>query len=807
MRVKLIEINRLDLGLIVEVWNKGLIWDTMVGTTWIPLDTICHSDEEGSGEWMSLDAEVLMKADEIYGTKTATPHQLLLDTRFELPFEIPDEEAEYWTGRLKDINTIHEEYPLQEDVSGRPLHLAASQCSLDEHDSAQDDHDSDYRSETSSSAPPPRFHTTAQPNSSLHQYPVRPTREAPNQHHLNQQQQQPPQQQQLHPGVNPREPCADSVHSFDMEYREPMGSRLLNQRGRVRIIPVDSGTGVDKLQNKYKRQTKSQLRDFLDDEDEDTVILRMARACAESQRSAVDQTDPKHSGVPPRPVEAPYPEGYRTIDRRRRRKMSRDPEGLLAVDPEKLRETCPDRDVLRQKRGELVMKKVAEIQGEEEQMTPCLRSYGNGLLYKTRMWAKNELEHTLENYMAYKEQEAARLRAGFSYEDFEGPNRHYPMETDMEAIDFLPDDLQLSNDRGHGLDRYSLSFGHPADAPHCHLDKRAGKGKLGGWTSEALLSPLEEPGDEFVDPMDELQCLVETVSEYLAEKEEEISKDVRSFNSYFFYYRPNIATTGKYRDCEIEDPAYLEDIEWYQQWLALLEQGMWWPAEEGDCGYFVYTDHEYIYTLLTDAAGEFVYACAPEGKPLEGVQPVEGFPSAWLDNEQVLGQADPKQCHQQDRPNKNQYPNQLVDCLGFPLAKCCQEHLQLLQLVRHLQQLQLQRLHKKNQLVKVSYPYLLAQVLHNLLLKLGLHHKHLHQMKLHGLLHVLLPKLLLKLLPKLLLKLLPKLLPKQIKKNHSAKVYYQCSVVRVPPRLRHQLQHPLQALVPKYLRKNLLVKV
>ncbi|XP_059894379.1 protein unc-13 homolog B-like isoform X5 [Gadus macrocephalus] len=228
------EINRLDLGLIVEVWNKGLIWDTMVGTTWIPLDTICHSDEEGSGEWMPLDAEVLMKADEIYGTKTATPHQLLLDTRFELPFDIPDEEAEYWTGRLKDINTmpIHEEYPLQEDVSGRPLHLAASQCSLDEHDSAQDDHDSDYRSETSSSAPPPRFHTTAQPNSSLHQYPVRPTvRAAPNhhhhQHHLIQQQQPPQQQQQqqqLHPGVNPREPCADSVHSFDMEYREPTGS-------------------------------------------------------------------------------------------------------------------------------------------------------------------------------------------------------------------------------------------------------------------------------------------------------------------------------------------------------------------------------------------------------------------------------------------------------------------------------------------------------------------------------------------------------------------------------------------------------
>lgn len=39
------EINRLDLGLIVEVWNKGLIWDTMVGTAWIPLKRIHQSEE------------------------------------------------------------------------------------------------------------------------------------------------------------------------------------------------------------------------------------------------------------------------------------------------------------------------------------------------------------------------------------------------------------------------------------------------------------------------------------------------------------------------------------------------------------------------------------------------------------------------------------------------------------------------------------------------------------------------------------------------------------------------------------------
>lgn len=31
-----------------------------------------------------------MKADEIYGTKNPTPHRVLLDTRFELPFgEMP----------------------------------------------------------------------------------------------------------------------------------------------------------------------------------------------------------------------------------------------------------------------------------------------------------------------------------------------------------------------------------------------------------------------------------------------------------------------------------------------------------------------------------------------------------------------------------------------------------------------------------------------------------------------------------------------------------------------------------------------
>lgn len=137
------EINRLDLGLTVEMWNKGLIWDTMVGTVWIPLSSIrqsnevCHSPppslekdsswtcrtqlylsdlqqcfwpdrfsscssvftviylcvsckmsfctQEGPGEWLTLDSQVIMTDNEICGTKDPTLHLVLLDTRFELP--------------------------------------------------------------------------------------------------------------------------------------------------------------------------------------------------------------------------------------------------------------------------------------------------------------------------------------------------------------------------------------------------------------------------------------------------------------------------------------------------------------------------------------------------------------------------------------------------------------------------------------------------------------------------------------------------------------------------------------------------
>uniref|UniRef100_A0A9J8BFG6 Unc-13 homolog A (C. elegans) n=1 Tax=Cyprinus carpio carpio TaxID=630221 RepID=A0A9J8BFG6_CYPCA len=155
------EINRLDLGLTVEVWNKGLIWDTMVGTLWIPLRSIRQSNEEGPGQWLTLDSQVIMAENEICGTKDPTFHRVLLDTRFELPLDIPEEEARYWAKKLEQLNEEHE----------RPLPVPSTQC-CELSNSAVDDRDSDYRSETSNSIPPP-FYTTSQPNASMHQYPIR----------------------------------------------------------------------------------------------------------------------------------------------------------------------------------------------------------------------------------------------------------------------------------------------------------------------------------------------------------------------------------------------------------------------------------------------------------------------------------------------------------------------------------------------------------------------------------------------------------------------------------------------------------
>ncbi|XP_040178553.1 protein unc-13 homolog A isoform X19 [Rana temporaria] len=219
------EINRLDLGLTVEVWNKGLIWDTMLGTVWIPLRTIRQSNEEGPGEWLTLDSQVIMTDNEICGTKEPTFHRILLDTRFELPLDIPEEEARYWAKKLEQLNAMRDQddYVFQEEEEN-PLPVHGSQCcnwnyfgwgeqqNNEDPDSAVDDRDSDYRSETSNSIPP-AYYSTCQPNASVHQYPVR-------------------QQYSSHGSYT------DSVHSYEMDFSDhrpvsPTGSSRYASSGEL----------------------------------------------------------------------------------------------------------------------------------------------------------------------------------------------------------------------------------------------------------------------------------------------------------------------------------------------------------------------------------------------------------------------------------------------------------------------------------------------------------------------------------------------------------------------------------------------
>ncbi|XP_068599128.1 protein unc-13 homolog A [Brachionichthys hirsutus] len=237
------EINRLDLGLTVEVWNKGLIWDTMVGTLWIPLRSIRQSNEEGPGQWLTLDSNAIMAENEICGTKDPTFHRLLLDTRFELPLDIPEEEARYWAKKLEQLNAMRDQDYADQEEQERPLHAPSTQCcnwSLwgdqqnEDPDSAVDDRDSDYRSETSNSIPPP-YYTTSQPNASMHQYPMR------SQHY--------------------RHSYNDEIHELDYNHRAMRHYDSLDPATNGRS-DIDSGSGSSRrTSRRYSLDSRHSLSD------------------------------------------------------------------------------------------------------------------------------------------------------------------------------------------------------------------------------------------------------------------------------------------------------------------------------------------------------------------------------------------------------------------------------------------------------------------------------------------------------------------------------------------------------------------
>uniref|UniRef100_A0A915DFH5 C2 domain-containing protein n=1 Tax=Ditylenchus dipsaci TaxID=166011 RepID=A0A915DFH5_9BILA len=83
------ETNRLDQGLTFELWNKGVLWDKLMGVHYYPLTNhhIPYSmNSGGPGKWLQVDQELETRNGETIGTTGPTGHSLLVDMRFELPF-------------------------------------------------------------------------------------------------------------------------------------------------------------------------------------------------------------------------------------------------------------------------------------------------------------------------------------------------------------------------------------------------------------------------------------------------------------------------------------------------------------------------------------------------------------------------------------------------------------------------------------------------------------------------------------------------------------------------------------------------
>lgn len=104
----LFETNRLDTGLVIELCNKGLFWDKLIGCYWMPLNTIPISTDAGQGTWLPLDAEFVIENGEICGTHTPSGHSLLIEVHFEPPFEYSIEDVSEFSQGLELFDSNNE---------------------------------------------------------------------------------------------------------------------------------------------------------------------------------------------------------------------------------------------------------------------------------------------------------------------------------------------------------------------------------------------------------------------------------------------------------------------------------------------------------------------------------------------------------------------------------------------------------------------------------------------------------------------------------------------------------------------------
>lgn len=81
------ELDEYDTGLTIELWNRGILWDNLLGLHWLPLTNINHSniDEDQNNEvCVSLDSELCLQEGKIIGTQISTGHKLLINARIDI---------------------------------------------------------------------------------------------------------------------------------------------------------------------------------------------------------------------------------------------------------------------------------------------------------------------------------------------------------------------------------------------------------------------------------------------------------------------------------------------------------------------------------------------------------------------------------------------------------------------------------------------------------------------------------------------------------------------------------------------------
>lgn len=266
--------------------------------------------------------------------------------------------------------------------------------------------------------------------------------------------------------------------------------RRLNSEGAGRIIPVDSGMGVEEWESKYKLPHSGVLDDYLDteqkmwEEEDRSIIYRIGDNQSESKGSRFYQTV-ECDALSPEDVG-----GTRNRSRGQRPGFGGGEVRLVYKQAGSFEDESspPEIDI---------------IPSVKQQREPINR---DSLLYRTRLWAKTALEGTLENYAAFCEEEAAREEAA-------------RIRARIEYGSVGSDEMQFSFGSEEELDDLTFTEGdvsYEYESYYYHDTSCQGE--------DSVVSPVEEPSDEYVDAMGELKILINSVSEYLAVKEEEINQ-------------------------------------------------------------------------------------------------------------------------------------------------------------------------------------------------------------------------------------------------------------------------------------------